>query len=100
MIRGTTPTHTFTIPFNVSQIKDLRISYAQGKNIILVKTIEDCILNEKTIKLALSQEDTLKFLSTPQVKCQVKILTTDDTVLCSKIKVVLLEECLNEEVLK
>ena len=37
MIQGTTPTHTFTIPFDVSLIKELKVVYAQQGEIVLEK---------------------------------------------------------------
>ena len=45
MIRGTTPTHIFTIPFDTSQVDELRISYAQNDVEKIVKTKEQCTLN-------------------------------------------------------
>lgn len=99
MIIGTTPTHTFTIPIDVSQIADLRISYAQDNNVLLTKSLEDCVLKSKTISVTLTQEDTLKFNSSTQIKTQLKILTTKNVVLVSKISVLLVDECLNKEVL-
>lgn len=99
MIIGTTPTHTFTIPIDVSQIADLRISYAQDNNVLLTKSIKDCVLKGKTISVTLTQEDTLKFNSSTQIKTQLKILTTENVVLVSKISVLLVDECLNKEVL-
>jgi hypothetical protein len=39
--RGTTPTHTFTLPFERDYLKDLRISYYQNKDEILTKNLSD-----------------------------------------------------------
>lgn len=100
MIRGTTPTHTFTIPFDVSQIADLRVSYAQCENEIITKTKEDCVLSGKTISVTLTQEDTFKFDCSKQVKVQVRILTVEGVALSSKINILTVGQCLNEEVLK
>lgn len=98
MIRGTTPTHNFTIPFDVSFIADLRISYAQTKE-VLTKTKEDCTLNDKTITVKLSQEDTFKFDCSKNVKVQVRILTIEKEVVSSEPYIIKVGECLNNEVL-
>lgn len=100
MIRGTTPTHTFTIPIDVSQIADLRVSYAQCENEIITKTKEDCVfLSGKIISVTLTQEDTFKFDCSKQVKVQVRILTVEGVVVSSKVKLLTVEQCLNDEVL-
>lgn len=100
MIRGTTPTHTFTIPFDVSQIVDLRISYAQGENEIIVKSKSDCLLCENIIQVTLTQEDTFKFDCSKDIKMQVRVLKVDGEVKSSNIKLLTVGQCLNEEVLK
>lgn len=61
MIRGTTPTHTFEVPFDTSTIDKLEIQYAQGANIVLTKVKEDSILSGNVIRVDLTQEETLKF---------------------------------------
>ena len=49
MIRGTTPTHIFEIPFDSSYLKRILITYFQDKHIVLEKTEEDCVLEAKSI---------------------------------------------------
>lgn len=99
MIRGTTPTHIFTIPFDTDTIADLRISYAQCGKEVVVKTLKDAKLNGATITVDLTQEDTLKFDCSKQVLMQVKVLTLGGEVLSSDIIVVNVGQCLNSEVL-
>ena len=67
MIRGTTPTHKFYADdINLENIEELYITYAQGKKVIIEKTLEDVELNteENSISVFLTQEDTLKFKTT------------------------------------
>jgi hypothetical protein len=100
MKRGTTPTHIFTIPFDTSLISDLRISYAQNGEEIVCKCKNDCTLEEKTITVELSQEDTFKFECYKQIRIQVRVLTTGGEVLNSDVILLSVGECLNNEVLK
>ena len=99
MIRGTTPTHTFMIPLHTASIADLRISYAQSDQEILVKKIEDCFLEGNTIKVTLTQEDTFLFDCKKTVAIQVRVKTLDGTALSSEIITVKVGKCLNNEVL-
>lgn len=101
MIRGTTPTHVFALPFKTSLLKEIRITYAQAGSTIVEKTTEDCTLGEDTITVTLTQKDTLKFSScgTGSVSVQLKVLTTAGDVLATSVKRVMVEEILNTEVL-
>lgn len=99
MYRGTTPTHIFNIPFNVSNITALQIIYAQNDEVIILKTKEDCVLEDQTITTTLTQEDTLKFNCGLKVQLQVRVLTTSGDALASKVKIIDVGKCLNDEVL-
>ena len=61
MIRGTTPTHTFNIPFDTSMVKEVKILYAQDVVKILEKKNGDCVLAGQSISVTLTQEDTFLF---------------------------------------
>lgn len=99
MIRGTTPTHIFTIPFDTDLIADVRISYAQTDGEIVVKNKEDATLTGNTISVTLTQEDTLKFDCSKKVIAQIKIKTHNGEVMGSDVMCISVERCLNEEVL-
>ena len=99
MIRGTTPTHIFGIPFDVSNIADLRIVYAQNNTEVLVKKLTDCVVEGHTIKVTLSQEDTFKFDSSKKVQLQIRVLTLGDDVLSSDVIIIRADQCLKDEVL-
>ena len=54
MIRGTTPTLLFNLPFSASIIKsaEITIKYVdEFKKMLIKKTLEDCELGEKNINL-------------------------------------------------
>lgn len=99
MIRGTTPTHRFTIPIDAELVKEVRITYEQDGKLLVEKTEKDCTIEEKTLSVKLTQEDTLKFSSKKKADLQVRILTTNDTALATEILKLEIEDVLNEEVL-
>lgn len=84
MYKTTTPTHSFTLPFTVSNIDKLMLTYKQGD-----KTLDfdesDVTMNNKTVSIKLTQEQTALFEGGKDVLVQMKILTTSDTVLASNM---------------
>lgn len=61
MIRGTTPTLIFGVPFDVTAISLLNITFVQAENIVLEKELEDIRLDQETNEIicALTEEETL-----------------------------------------
>lgn len=100
MIRGTTPTHTFTLPFAVETVKSVRVIYAQGERVVFTKEMNECELANNTITIKLTQSDTLAFDHKTPVDIQVRILTVDDDSLVSDIRRVMVDRCLDNEVLE
>ena len=100
MIRGTTPTHTFTLPFNTDILSDIRVIYAQDDEVLFVKRKEDCILRDDCILINLTQEDTFMFDSNKKVQIQVRVLTAKGEVLSSVIENIGVSQCLEDEVLQ
>ena len=84
MIRGTTPTLTFQLPFACSQITALNIAFAQKNQIVLEKTLRDCSMDGRTITVRLSEEETLRFNSSQVVELQLR-LACGETKLASNI---------------
>ena len=99
MIRGTTPTHIFNVDFDTTTIKEVKISYYQEGEEILVKRTEDCTIQNGTIETNLSQEETFLFDNTKFANIQVRILTLGNDALASSIMSVSVKECLDDEVL-
>lgn len=60
MIRGTTPTLEFTLPFDCSLLTEMYITFAQYGTTVLEKSMADCTCSGTLVTLSLSQEDTLK----------------------------------------
>lgn len=99
MIRGTTPTHTFTLPCDASMVKEVMIIYAQGDAEIFHKDTENCVLGGETVSITLTQEDTFLLDHKKSVQIQIRVLTIGGDALASSIKTVPIKKCLNEEVL-
>lgn len=100
MRRGTTPLHTFTIPFDTSLLDCVKVVYAQDDKVILEKKNEGCVLDGNTVKVTLTQEDTFLFDCRKRiVQIQVRVLTLNNEALASEVLRVPVEKCLDNEVL-
>lgn len=98
MRRGTTPTHIFTLPFDVSIVADVSVIYQQDKVTIVKKNKSDCSLEGNTISLTLTREETLAFDEFKFVKIQMTIWTPTGDVMVSDIVMKAVAECLDDEV--
>lgn len=83
-----------------STLKAVRITYKQKDTVVLEKKETDATMQDKTVKVKLSQEDTLMFAATIPVQMQIKVMTSDGTVLASPVRTVPVDVILNEEVLE
>ena len=99
MIRGTTPVHIFTLPFDTSEIKTIRVVYSQRGSVRLKKENPDVTLSEKKATVKLSQEDTLSFSADLPVDIQIRILTSAGDALASNVISVPCRRILDNEVL-
>ena len=99
MIRGTTPTHVFTLPFDTDLVKKVKVIYAQDDEIIVTKESAACECAGNVVTVKLTQEETLKFNCKKSVQIQMRILTKGGDALASEIKLVDVEKCLESEVL-
>jgi hypothetical protein len=99
MRRGTTPTHTMTLPFNTDTIDKIRILYSQKDELILTKNTEDCTISGNIVTVSLTQEDTLLFKNDIIIEIQVRILFKDGTAAASDIFKTKADKLLEDEVL-
>lgn len=72
MIRGTTPTLNFTLPFECSTLTACSIAFAQDKVVVLEKTLGDCQMNGNVLSVELTQEDTLSLDCQKVLEIQVR----------------------------
>lgn len=99
MRQGTTPKHTFKLPFSIPDGSVVRVIYKQSENVLFVKTANDCAIEADTISLRLTQEETFQFDVRYKVRIQIRILTPNDEALESEVIVRTVKECLEREVL-
>lgn len=101
MIKGTTPTHIFTLPFDVTEnVKEVEIAYAQGNQTKVKKSIADCTMEGRNITTKLTQAETLLFKDGECIEVQIRVLTNAGEVLGSRVMRVHCEKCLTDEVLQ
>lgn len=100
MIKGTTPKHTFSLPFGTETIKTIQITYAQSGIVRLTKGNDDCTFDGNTASVKLTQEETFLFAEGSCIEVQVRILTTAGDALASHVMRVHCNECLSKDVLE
>jgi NAD-dependent DNA ligase len=98
--QGTTPTHTFNLPFDVSTLKVISIAYGQKTDVLFVKRLEDMTVDGSTVRVTLTQKDTLKMDPRRDVEIQVRVVTHNDEALASDIFTVPIDRVIECEVLK
>ena len=86
MWRGTTPTHTFTLPDGIraEDFTVIFITYSQNGTPVLEKEKADMTLEDNIIRLTFSQADSLLFDAGP-VKIQLRAKTADGQAVASEI---------------
>jgi hypothetical protein len=99
MIRGTTPTFTFNLPFEVSNVKAAYITI-RSKRVEIEKNLASCVLNGTTITTTLTQEETLRLPRSKQAEIQLRVLTKDNSALATSIFTVQVEDILKEGVIE
>ena len=100
MIRGTTPTHSFVLPFGQEMIKTIEITYEQKFKTILKKKNDGVEFDGNLASVKLTQKETFMFEDGPAVKIQIRVLTPRGDVVASNPMFASVEECLSEEVLE
>lgn len=99
MIRGTTPTFTFNLPFDTSLVKKAFITI-RSKGVEVEKGIEDCVLDGTTIGTSLTQEETLRLPKNRQAEIQLRVLTKDNVALATEIYAIQVADILKEGVIQ
>lgn len=91
MIRGTTPTLCFTLPFKTDTLSCAYVTFSkQGKvmnqgECIFEKTLDECCTDGNKLSVTLTQEETLKLDCTCNVEIQVRAKTKLGDALASNI---------------
>ena len=109
MIRGTTPTHTFSFDkLDPQTFKVLNVYYSQQGVELLSKGKEDFVFGTKETEtenlylasVTLSQEETKLFKSKYDVEVQLRVLTADDRSLATPKYKLSVWDVINDEVLE
>lgn len=79
-IRGTTPTVTFNLPFNVSTLNNVEVYFSQNDELLVEKGYDDCTMSGTTLVVPLTQDDTLLFDEDEKLQIQIRFLFTDGSV--------------------
>jgi hypothetical protein len=99
IVRGTTPTHDFELPYPKELIKDVRVSYVQNKQEIITKTLEECRMVGNILSTDLTQEETFLFFPRWKVDIEIKIQLFDKKVVRSEEAIELrVVDTINKEV--
>ena len=85
MIRGTTPTLKFILPFSVEQLECAWITLAQNETAIIDKAMSECTCSDKAITVTLTQEETLKLDCNCTTEIQLRVKTISGASLASRI---------------
>ena len=83
MIRGTTPTLEFELPFETALLAEAWVTFAQSGKNILDKNLADCVCNGSTLSVRLTQEETLALNCGCVTEIQLRVKTVEGDALAS-----------------
>lgn len=99
MRRGTTP----TISITVKGLSDIQINKAyltlKQRGTVVEKTEADMEIDGDMLQVALTQEETLKFMARAEINVQLRVLSKSGTAYASNIVTVPVEAILKEGVI-
>lgn len=99
MRKGTTPTLTFRLPYEVEQLSDIKVTISQGGT-TLEKRLDDFKASDTTVYVTLTQDETFLFDDDSVADVQLRAVSTHGEALASKVFRVFIARCLDKEVLK
>ena len=99
MMRGTTPTLEFTVPFNTNILAEAWVTLSQNREVILNKELEDCACSERTLSVKLTQEETLRLNCDCKTEIQVRVRTIEGEAMASEIITVNTDRILKDGVI-
>lgn len=96
MIRGTTPTLQFSLPFNPELLSVLYVTISQKDAVVIEKDLAACEIDGQRVTCRLTQKDTLKLNVKRPVDIQVRAKTSNGDALASRIFTVSAERILKD----
>lgn len=85
MIRGTTPTLEFSLPFDVESVATLYVTFKQMGRTVIERTLSECRYDGKVLYVDLTQNETLSFTAGQQVDMQIRAKFTSGKAVASEI---------------
>lgn len=77
---GSTPVHTFSVPFSAEFCRNAYVSYRQGNKTLLTKTTNvftDAGEYKATFTVLFSQAESLRFEDNKDITAQINLITAD-----------------------
>lgn len=96
MIRGTTPTICFHLPFEYDSIEEMWLTIAQRGKDVITKTKEEMEYDNGTFCTKLSQAETLRLVSGQKTEMQVRVRFTSGDAIASTAERVDVDEILRD----
>ena len=96
-MRGTTPIHTFYLPFSAEDIAKAKVVYKVDDQILVKKNTSDCKMESNSISVTLTREETVKFPDNTIVKAQLEVETKAGESLKTDVYKLWSSELLDEE---
>ena len=100
MRKGTTPTLTFRLPFEVDLLSNAKVTFSQGGNVILEKKLCDCDASQNLLSVTLSQEETFLFECDSVAQVQLRCVTPTGEAFASAVFTTFIARSLDSEVLQ
>ncbi len=86
MVKGTTPTFCFALPFNTSSISYIQAVFVQNNDCILTVEDDRMTFDGYNVKFTLEEWETLSFAPNEPAEIQLSVSTYDGQVLVSDIR--------------
>lgn len=98
MRRGTTPTNTFTVDTDLTTAVAVFVTYRQGGQVLVEKSIDDLTITSTAVEVTLTQEDTLAFAH-GTVQMQIRAKFRDGAAIASNIIIAPVDQILKDGVI-
>lgn len=98
MYRLTTPTLAFNLPIETSTLKAVYVTVKQD-DYIVEKILSDCTLEEKRLKVSLTQEETEPFEAGKNLEIQLRVKDQNGNAYASRVFCLPCEAVLKEGVI-
>ena len=85
IIRGTTPTLEFVLPFDAETLVDAYVTISQNDVVVIDKPLTDCQCEERKLFVTLTQEETLKLDCNCLSEIQIRAKTMGGEAIASNI---------------